>query len=123
MTGAPRTPGMPDRIHTFRPEMERGVGGAGTSPDRISEPDRDVPEGGVAGALFRLAVAGLGLTPAAAWAASPREVLLAAAPMPGPRGHGGAEMSRAELEALIGRYPDRGRPSPDRAGGRAERSA
>lgn len=69
-----------------------------------------VPAEGIAGALFRLAVGGLGLTPAAAWAASPREVLLALGPVPG--GDGVADLSRVELDALIARYPDRPRPSP-----------
>lgn len=72
------------------------------------------PADGIAGALFRLAVAGLGLTPAAAWAASPREVLLAAGPVSG--GHWPVDLSRADVDALIARYPDRPRPSPDRAG-------
>lgn len=67
---------------------------------------------GVAGALFGLAVAGLGLAPAAAWASTPRELMLAAG---WPAGGAGAPLTRAELDALIARYPDRpaaGQTSP-----------
>lgn len=65
------------------------------------------PGEGLAGALFRLAVAGLGLPPAAAWAATPREVLLAAAPAGRADGAGGGPPSRAAFAALCARYPDR----------------
>jgi|GEM_PF-6747497 uncharacterized phage protein (TIGR02216 family) len=65
------------------------------------------PGESLAAALYRLAVAGLGLTPAAAWAATPRELLLAAAALRGDDEAGRQRLSRAAFAALLARYPDR----------------
>jgi len=51
--------------------------------------------------LFRLAVTGLGLRPADAWALSVRELLLLAA------GPAAPHCGRAQFDALRARYPDR----------------
>jgi uncharacterized phage protein (TIGR02216 family) len=54
-------------------------------------------------ALFGLAVAGFGFSPGEAWAATPRELALAAGWLTGGREAGPL---RGDLEALMARFPD-----------------
>lgn len=52
---------------------------------------------------------GLGWTPAAFWAATPREVAVAL----GSGGSGSAPPARGDFEALLRRYPDAGKGQGD----------